>query len=117
VERAGVSHTAVMETPWSLEWKEAIRSIISGERRRPDLSGAIEPPKIEKVLIPRIEAPQRDPSILKLVGERLDLLQPVMKKPKVRFIWERESPVEAAEKIASRANKARAKGKADVEEG
>ncbi|MBN1322975.1 MAG: 4Fe-4S binding protein [Methanotrichaceae archaeon] len=107
VERQEVSHTAVMETPWAEEWKEAIRSIVKGVRRRPDLSGAIEPPKIEKTPIPKVKAPERDPSMLKLVGERLDLLLPVMKKPKVRFIWERDSPEEAAEKIVDRAKIAR----------
>ncbi len=34
VQRTEVSHTEVKETPWAEEWKEAIRTILTGESGR-----------------------------------------------------------------------------------
>ena len=41
VQRSDVRHTEIKETPWAEEWKEAISAIKTGERKRPDVSGAV----------------------------------------------------------------------------
>jgi len=109
VDRTGVSHTKVKETPWAEEWKEAISSITSKSRRRPDLSEIVEPPGIERVPIPEIEAPERDPDLLSRINEALAGLEAVINKPKVRFIWERDEIGEASEKIGESIKKEAAK--------
>jgi 4Fe-4S ferredoxin len=106
VERHGVHHTEVKNTPWAIEWKDAIKSIVTGLKRRPDTSTAVVPPEIEKVPLPEIEVPERDSHLLQLAGDRLSLIEPVMRKAKVRFIWEREQISPAAEKIATRIKEA-----------
>ncbi len=111
VKRTGVSTTEVKEAPWAEEWKEAISTIVSGERKLPDVSKAVSPPAIERpqLLVP--EKPKIEPELLKLVEERLRPLEPMLKKPKVRSIMERETPEEASEKIAERMKKEKEKGK------
>lgn len=115
VDRVGVSHTPIKETPWAEEWKEAISSITTKVRKRPDVSGAVNPPDIEKLPLPRIEAPERDPELLRRINEQLDKVNLVINKPKVRAIWERDGIVDASENIADRVEKA-AKKAAGVEE-
>jgi 4Fe-4S ferredoxin len=105
VERSKVNHTEIKETPWAAEWKDAINSIVTGVKKRPDTSGAVSPPEIEKPPLPEIEVPKRDPDLLLLVEERLGLLEPVLKRPKVRFLWEKEKVADAATKIAARIEK------------
>lgn len=102
VSRSKVSHTAIAETPWASEWKEAISSILTGERQRPDVSLAVSPPEIERPPLPMPERPKIDPELLKLVDEAISSLEPVLKKPKVRQIMEHETPVEASAKIVQR---------------
>jgi 4Fe-4S ferredoxin len=106
VQRSGVSHTDVKETPWAEEWKEAISSIITGEREIPDVSKAIAPPVIERPALPVPEKPKVDPELLRMVDEALRPIVPVIQKPKVRMIMEREPPEQASEKIVARLKKA-----------
>lgn len=108
VDRSHVTTTKVLETPWAEEWKEAISSIVSKSRKRPDLSGIVAPPQIEKVPIPEIEAPERDPDLLSRINETLGEIEAVINKPKVRFLWERYEIGDASEKIAARIKKAKA---------
>jgi 4Fe-4S ferredoxin len=117
VDRSKVTHTKVLETPWAEEWKEAISSIVSKSRRRPDLSKIVEPPQIEKVPIPEIEAPERDPDLQSKINETLKEVEAVINKPKVRFQWERDEIGEASEKIAERIKKAKTKAAAKAEGG
>lgn len=109
VERTGVRTTEVKETPWAEEWKEAISSIVTGERQRPDVSMAVAPPDIERPPLPPPEKPKVEPELLKLVEERLRPLEPMLRKPKVRSIMERETPEEASAKIVERLKKAETK--------
>ncbi len=102
VSRTNVSHTPVKETPWASEWKDAIRAILTGEKRRPDISRALSPPAVERPPPVVIEMPKRDPDALRLVDESLSGIEDVMRKPKVRYLWERAPADEAARKIASR---------------
>ena len=118
VERSDVSHTEVKETPWAEEWKEAICSIKTGERKRPDVSGTVFPPDIERMPLPEPEKPKVDPELLRLVDEALKPLVPLLKKPKVRQILEREPAEQASEMIMERLHKDMAKkSQADAAEG
>ena len=117
VDRSAVTHTPVKETPWAEEWKEAISAITTKVRRRPDLSGIVLPPEIERVPIPEIEAPARDPDLLSKINEALAGVEAVINKPKVRFVWERGGIEEAREKIGERIRKAKAEAAAEAEGG
>jgi 4Fe-4S ferredoxin len=105
VSRSSVVHTAIAETPWAAEWKEAISSILTGERQRPDVSRAVSPPAIERPPLPAPEKPKVEPELLELVNQALTPLGTVLNKPKVRQIMEREAPKEASTKIAERLRK------------
>ena len=116
VQRARVSHTEVKETPWAEEWKEAIRTILTGERKIPDVSGAVVPPKIDRTPLPAPEAPKVDPELLKMVDEALKPLVPMLAKPKIRQIMENEPPDKASQKIVERLHEAEKKRKKAREE-
>ena len=109
VERSDVRHTEIKETPWAEEWKEAISTIKTGSRKRPDVSGAVSPPQIERHPLPAPEKPEIDPELLRLVEEALKPLEPLLRKPKVRQILEREPAEEASKKIVERLRKDQAK--------
>jgi len=105
VERSDVRHTEIKETPWAEEWKQAISAIKTGERLRPDVSGAVSPPEIERQPTPAPEKPEIDPELLRLVNEALNPLEALLKKPKVRQILEKEPAKEASRKIVERLHK------------
>jgi 4Fe-4S ferredoxin len=109
VHRSDVRHTEIKGTPWAEEWKEAISAIKTGERRRPDVSGAVAPPDIERLPLPAPEIPKIDPELLKLVDKALKPLLPLLKKPKIRQIMERETAEQASMKIVERLHKEKAK--------
>mgnify|MGYP000906011373 FL=1 len=111
VQRSEVSHTEVKETPWAEEWKEAIRTILTGERKIPDVSGAVQPPQIERTPLPPPEAPKLDPDLLNKVDEALKPLVPLLAKPRVRQIMENEPPDKASQKIVERLRETEAKRK------
>ncbi|VVB70977.1 Polyferredoxin protein MvhB [uncultured archaeon] len=105
VERSDVRHTDIKETPWAEEWKEAISAIKSGQRNIPDVSGAVAPPDIERQPLPAPEKPEIDPELLRLVDKALAPVAPMLKKPKVRQILEREPADQASTKIVERLHK------------
>jgi len=105
VQRSEVRHTPIKGTPWAEEWREAISAIKTGERKRPDVSGAIAPPNIERPPPPKPEIPKIDPELHKLVDEALLPLLPLLKKPKIRQIMEQETPEQASSKIVERLHK------------
>jgi 4Fe-4S ferredoxin len=107
VSRSEVSHTEIKEAPWAEEWKEAISAIKTGTRRRPDVSGAVSPPEIDRTPLPAPEKPKIDPDLLRLVEKALLPLDGILKKPKVRQILEKEPPEEASRKIIERMAKER----------
>ena len=109
VERSDVRHTEIKETPWAEEWKQAISAIKTGERLRPDVSGAVSPPDIERQPLPAPEKPKIDPELLRLVNEALKPLEPLLRKPKIRQILEKEPAEEASRKIVERLHKDEAK--------
>jgi 4Fe-4S ferredoxin len=100
VKRSQVHHTEVKDTPWAYEWKDAISSLISREKQRPDVSGAVAPPLKEKPPQPKIEMLDRDPELLSLVEKALSPLAPFLEKPRVRQILEREPPEKASARIS-----------------
>ncbi len=102
VERSDVRHTEIKETPWAEEWKQAISAIKTGERLRPDVSGAVSPPDVDRQPMPAPEKPKIDPDLLRLVNEALSPLEALLKKPKVRQILEKEPAKEASRKIVER---------------
>ena len=114
VKRSDVRHTDIQETPWAEEWKEAISAIKSGKRKIPDVSGAVVPPTIERPPLPPPEKPVVDPELLKLVDDALKPLVPLLRKPKVRQILEREPAEQASEKIVDRLHKDEARKAAAV---
>jgi 4Fe-4S ferredoxin len=105
VERSDVRHTEIKETPWAEEWKQAISAIKTGERLRPDVSGAVSPPEIERQPVPAPEKPKIDAELLRLVDEALSPLEALLKKPKVRQILEKDPAKEASRKIVERLQK------------
>jgi len=109
VERSDVRHTEIKETPWAEEWKQAISAIKTGERLRPDVSGAVSPPEIERQPMPAPDKPKIDAELLRLVDEALNPLEDLLKKSKVRQILEKEPAKEAIRKIAERLDKDEAK--------
>ena len=109
VERSDVSHTEIKETPWAEEWKQAISAIKTGQRVRPDVSGTVSPPEIERQPLQAPEKPKIDPALLRLVDEALSPLEALLRKPKVRQIFEREPAEEASRKIVERLHKDEAK--------
>ncbi len=109
VHRSDVRHTEIKGTPWAEEWKEAISAIKTGERKRPDVSGAVAPPDIERLPLPAPEIPKIDPELLRRVNKALKPLLPLLKKPKIRQIMERETPEEASSKIVERLQKEKTK--------
>jgi len=106
VKRSAVHHTEVKETPWAAEWKDAISALVTGEKKRPDVSRAIPAPEFEKPPLPEVKMPKIDPELLKLVDRVLEPVVPIIKKPKVRQILEHEPPEEAASQIVARMKKA-----------
>jgi 4Fe-4S ferredoxin len=114
VSRTRVIHTGVAQTPWAAEWNEAISSMLTGERQRPDVSRVVSPPAIERPPIPVPEKPKIEPELLELVNQALSPLGQLLNKPKVRQIMESEAPKEASAKIAERLKKAK-KAKAPAE--
>ena len=109
VERSDVRHTEIKETPWAEEWKQAISAIKTGERLRPDVSGTVSPPDIERSPLQAPEKPKKDPALLRLVNEALSPLEALLRKPKVRQIFESEPAEEASRKIVERLRKDEAK--------
>jgi 4Fe-4S ferredoxin len=109
VERSNVRHTEIKETPWAEEWKQAISAIKTGVRQIPDVSGAVSPPDIERQPLPAPEKPKIDPELLQLVDEALKPLEPLLRKPKIRQILEKEPAEEAIRKIVERMHKDEAK--------
>jgi len=105
VERSDVRHTEIKETPWAEEWKQAISAIKTGERLRPDVSGTVFPPDIERQPLPAPEKPEIDPELLRLVHDALNPLEALMRKPKVRQILEKEPAKVASQKIVERLHK------------
>jgi 4Fe-4S ferredoxin len=102
VKRSGVSHTEVKETPWATEWKDALESLITGQKSRPDTSKAVAPPLLERPPLARVEMPRIDPELLRLVEEALRPLGPALRKPKTRKILEKEKPEKASAEIIRR---------------
>ena len=59
--------------------------------------------------LPAPEKPKIDPELLRLVDEALKPLEPLLRKPKIRQILEREPAEEASRKIVERLHKDEAK--------
>jgi 4Fe-4S ferredoxin len=102
VKRSQVSHTPVKETPWATEWKDALASLVTGEKRRPDTSKAVVPPLLERPPLAKVEMPRIDLELLKLVEEALRPLGPALKKPRIRKILEKEKSEKAGSEIMER---------------
>lgn len=105
VRRSGVRHTDIKEAPWAEGWKEAVSAIKTGRRRLPDVSRAVYPPAIERRPLPAPERLQIDPELLRLVDEAIGPIMPILRRPKVRQILEREPPEKASEMILNRVKK------------
>jgi 4Fe-4S ferredoxin len=102
VKRSQVSHTPVKDTPWASEWKDALASLVTGEKRRPDTSKAVLPPLLERPPLAKVEMPRIDPELLRLVEEALRPLGPALKRPRIRKILEKEKPEKASAEIMKR---------------
>ncbi|MCG7850275.1 MAG: 4Fe-4S binding protein [ANME-2 cluster archaeon] len=90
VDRTGVKHTQVRDLPWSAQWNDAIDTIYTGQRTRPDTARRIE---MEAGGVPRPEvheiATRKGHEHLDEIRSRLDDLLPMLEDAKVRFEWEK----------------------------
>jgi 4Fe-4S ferredoxin len=84
VSRSGVSHTAIPDSPWAGQWRDAVDSIKTGKRNYPDISRTLE---VEKEL-PRehveVEMPDIDPSHLEAARKRLEKAGSLLSNAKYR---------------------------------
>ncbi|WP_135611389.1 4Fe-4S binding protein [Methanococcoides sp. AM1] len=84
VARSKVNHTDIPDTPWASEWKDAIDSLLTKERKRPDLSRALEvgtEPLKEHV---DIAFPEVDEEMMGKVFDRMKTARDVLTDPKFR---------------------------------
>jgi 4Fe-4S ferredoxin len=90
VDRTGVEHTQVKDLPWSAQWNDAIDTIHTGQRTRPDTARRIE---METGDIPRPEmheiATRKGHEHLDEIRSRLNNLLHMLEDAKVRFEWEK----------------------------
>ncbi|MCL7416155.1 MAG: 4Fe-4S binding protein [ANME-2 cluster archaeon] len=90
VDRSGVKHTPMKDHPWSAQWQDAINTIHTHQRTRPDTGRKIEvdggPPVHPEVH----EIASRDVNEhLDEIRSRLDDLQLLLGDAKVRSEWEK----------------------------
>ncbi|ABE51528.1 4Fe-4S binding protein [Methanococcoides burtonii] len=84
VFRTKVSHTKIPESPWANEWKNAIGSLLTEERKHPDLSRTIEVengPMKEHV---DIKFPEVDEKMMEAVSKKLELAKDALNDPRTR---------------------------------
>ncbi|UGV41725.1 4Fe-4S binding protein [Methanococcoides orientis] len=84
VARSKVNHTDIPDSPWASEWKDAIDSLLTKERKRPDLSRALEleiEPLKEHV---DIAFPDVDEEMMGKVFDRMRTARDVLTDPKFR---------------------------------
>ncbi len=108
VKRESVLHTPVKEgMPWTESWNGAIRSIITGERKRPVTSRAIPMvgEDLGKVEVEDYKPPEVDPRLIRISQERMNMILPLICSIKSRYIWERQQPEIAAKSLIRRMRK------------
>lgn len=101
VKRKETKHTPVADAPWAQDWKKAIASLTTDDRKRPDISRTLQADKAEK----KIEPPLIRPDInhkLKLVDERISQVSSLLSDKLVRRAWEKKEPAVAMQEIKKR---------------
>ncbi|MFQ6062027.1 MAG: 4Fe-4S binding protein [Methanosarcinales archaeon] len=104
VERTYARHTSIKETPWAMEWKDAIKSLTDGKRSLPDLSKASWTKKVNEVdhkefhEEEELDIPVVDEKKLNAVREKIKSIAPLLDNIKVRYVWERK-PEKAVHEI------------------
>lgn len=86
IARSKVNHTEIPDTPWASEWKDAIASLLTKERKRADLSRALEvesEPLKEHV---DIAFPEVDEDMMEKVADRMQKARDGIADPKFRRI-------------------------------
>lgn len=102
VRRGEVHHEEVPMAPWAREWHDALDSLVTGIRNRPDLGRVLRPLPEETPPAPEFELPEVDEEAMRRVGERLSGLLDALGDVKTRYVWEQKDKAGAAGKIVSR---------------
>jgi 4Fe-4S ferredoxin len=101
VRRKETKHTPVADVPWAQDWKKAIASLTTDDRKRPDISRTLQVDKAER----KIELPLVRPDInhkLKLVDERISQVSSLLDDKLVRRAWEKKDSTVAVQEIKKR---------------
>ncbi len=90
VSRTKVQHTDIPDSPWAGQWKDAIDSMVTGKRRIPDVSRALEAePETAKGHV-EVELPEVDSSLLEMASQRIAKARPLLDRPNLRRMLEKE---------------------------
>ncbi|MEA1984228.1 MAG: 4Fe-4S binding protein [Euryarchaeota archaeon] len=84
VDRTKVNHTHIPESPWANQWKEGIRSMLTGERTYPDLSRTLEVKQEGPREHMDIQFPEFDSSLMEAAAGHIDEVRSVFKSIKLR---------------------------------
>jgi 4Fe-4S ferredoxin len=101
VKRKETKHTPVADVPWAQDWKKAIASLTTDDRKRPDISRTLQVDKAER----KIELPLVRPDVnhkLKLVDERISQVSSLLSDKLVRRAWEKKDSTVAMQEIKKR---------------
>ncbi len=101
VKRKEAKHTPVADMPWAQDWKKAIASLTTDDRKRPDISRTLQVDKAER----KIELPLVRPDVnhkLKLVDERISQVSSLLGDKLVRRAWEKKDSTVAVQEIKKR---------------
>ncbi len=101
VKRTEAKHTPVAEAPWAQDWKKAIASLTTDDRKRPDISRTLQADKAEKKIEPPLVRPDVNHK-LKLVDERISQVSSLLGDKLVRRAWEKKEPAVAMQEIKKR---------------
>ncbi len=84
VSRSKVNHTEIPDSPWAREWKDAIDSLITNDRKRPDLSKVIEVENEVRRKHPDVEIPPVDTELMGKVMDRVEKARSMLNNPASR---------------------------------
>ena len=101
VKRKETKHTPVAEAPWAQDWKKAIASLTTDDRKRPDISRTLQADKAEKKTEPPLIRPDVNHK-LKLVDERISQVSSLLGDKLVRRAWEKKDSKVAVQEIKKR---------------
>jgi 4Fe-4S ferredoxin len=109
VKRLKVHHTKIPRRPWSKQWEDALQSLISGKRKKPDTTRTLaveaRPPPVE----PPVEPPSVDRALLDAVQQKIDEITWLLEKASVRSAMEKKPPEEVRKVVRRQLQKKKMK--------